>query len=45
LRLKKDINERHKGNKFRIWATQRLREYIVKGFALDDERLKRRGGG
>jgi Virulence protein len=30
---------------FRIWATQRLREYIVKGFAMDDERLKRRGGG
>ena len=26
--------------KFRIWATQRLREYIVKGFVLDDERLK-----
>ena len=26
--------------RFRIWATQRLREYIVKGFALDDERLK-----
>jgi hypothetical protein len=25
---------------FRIWATQRLREYIVKGFVLDDERLK-----
>ncbi len=25
---------------FRIWATQKLREYIVKGFALDDERLK-----
>ncbi|MDX9792524.1 MAG: virulence RhuM family protein [Kiritimatiellia bacterium] len=25
---------------FRIWATQRLREYIVKGFTLDDERLK-----
>lgn len=25
---------------FRIWATQRLREYIVKGFLLDDERLK-----
>jgi hypothetical protein len=24
---------------FRIWATQRLREYIVKGFVLDDERL------
>src|ERR1035438_8191994 len=30
---------------FRIWATQRLREYIVKGFAMDDERLKQRGGG
>jgi hypothetical protein len=26
--------------KFRMWATQRLREYIVKGFVLDDERLK-----
>lgn len=26
--------------KFRIWATQRLREFIVKGFVLDDERLK-----
>jgi len=26
--------------KFRIWATQRLQEYIVKGFVLDDERLK-----
>lgn len=25
---------------FRIWATQRLREYIVKGFVMDDERLK-----
>ncbi len=25
---------------FRIWATQRLKEYIVKGFALDDERFK-----
>src|ERR1039457_7562016 len=30
---------------FRIWATQRLKEYIVKGFAMDDERLKRVGGG
>lgn len=30
----------HRGTQFRIWATQRLREYIVKGFALDDERLK-----
>lgn len=26
--------------RFRIWATQKLREYIVKGFVLDDERLK-----
>ena len=26
--------------RFRQWATERLREYIVKGFALDDERLK-----
>jgi hypothetical protein len=34
----------HRGTQFRIWATQRLREYIVKGFALDDERLKRAGG-
>ena len=34
-----------RGTQFRIWATQRLREYIVKGFALDDERLKRAGGG
>ena len=30
---------------FRIWATQRLREYIVKGFTLNDERLKEAGGG
>ena len=30
---------------FRQWATARLREYIVKGFAMDDERLKGRGGG
>jgi hypothetical protein len=29
---------------FRIWATQRLREYIVKGFTMDDERLKGEGG-
>lgn len=28
-----------RGTQFRIWATQRLREYIVKGFVLDDERL------
>ncbi len=35
----------HRGTQFRIWATQRLREYIVKGFTLDDERLKQTGGG
>ena len=28
------------GTQFRIWATQRLREYIIKGFALNDERFK-----
>jgi hypothetical protein len=28
------------GSRFRIWATQRLKEYIVKGFALNDERFK-----
>ena len=33
----------HRGTQFRIWATGRLREYIIKGFALDDERLKRAG--
>lgn len=31
--------------KFRIWATERLKEYIVKGFTMDDERLKQMGGG
>jgi hypothetical protein len=30
----------HRGTQFRIWATRRLREYIIKGFTLDDERLK-----
>lgn len=35
----------HRGTQFRIWATQRLREYLIKGFTLDDERLKRAGGG
>lgn len=30
----------HRGTQFRIWATRRLREYIIKGFALDDERLQ-----
>lgn len=33
------------GTKFRIWATQRLKEYLVKGFTMDDERLKNLGGG
>ena len=32
-----------RGTQFRIWATQRLREYLVKGFAMDDERLKEAG--
>ena len=32
-----------RGTQFRIWATQRLKEYIVKGFVLDDERLKQGG--
>ncbi|MEW6078389.1 MAG: virulence RhuM family protein [Thermodesulfobacteriota bacterium] len=31
--------------RFRIWATQRLKEYIVKGFTLNDERLKEPEGG
>ncbi len=31
------------GTQFRIWATQRLKEYIIKGFTLDDERLKQGG--
>jgi hypothetical protein len=35
----------HRGTQFRIWATQRLREYIVKGFAMNDELLKEAGGG
>lgn len=30
---------------FRIWATQRLREYLIKGFIMDDDRLKGEGGG
>ncbi len=34
-----------RGTQFRIWATQRLREFIVKGFILDDDRLKEAGGG
>ena len=31
--------------RFRQWATERLKEYIVKGFTLDDDRLKKLGGG
>lgn len=33
------------GTRFRQWATQRLREYIVKGFTMNDEFLKNAGGG
>ena len=32
------------GTQFRIWATQKLKEYIIKGFTMDDERLKQGGG-
>lgn len=32
-----------RATQFRMWATQRLKEYIIKGFALDDERLKQGG--
>lgn len=35
----------HRGTQFRIWATERLSEYLIKGFAMDDARLKRAGGG
>jgi len=30
----------HRGTQFRKWATERLKEYLVKGFTMDDERLK-----
>lgn len=33
------------GTKFRQWATDRLREYIIKGFTMNDELLKEAGGG
>lgn len=33
------------GTQFRIWATERIKEYIVKGFTMNDERLKELGGG
>lgn len=34
-----------RGTQFRIWATERLREYIVKGFTMNDDLLKKAGGG
>lgn len=34
----------YRGTQFRQWATERLSEYIVKGFAMDDERLENPGG-
>ena len=34
-----------RGTQFRTWATERLEEYLVKGFTMDDERLKGNGGG
>jgi hypothetical protein len=34
-----------RGTHFRQWATARLREYIIKGFTMDDEKLKGTGGG
>jgi hypothetical protein len=34
----------HRGTQFRIWATQRLREYLVKGFTMDDEWLETQQG-
>jgi hypothetical protein len=35
----------YRGVQFRIWATQVLKEYLIKGFALNDDLLKRAGGG
>jgi putative DNA-binding protein len=35
----------HIATKFRIWATQRIKEYIIKGFVIDDNRLKQNAGG
>ena len=32
-----------RGTQFRIWATERMKEYMIKGFTMDDERLKRQG--
>ena len=33
----------HRGTQFRIWATEQLREYLIKGFVLNDEKLKETG--
>jgi hypothetical protein len=33
-----------RGTQFRIWATERLREYLIKGFAMNDDLLKQGGG-
>jgi hypothetical protein len=35
----------HRGVKFRQWATKRLNEYLIKGFTMNDELLKKAGGG
>jgi len=35
----------HRGTQFRIWATQRLKEYIIKGFTMNDDLLKKAGDG
>ena len=34
-----------RGTQFRIWATKRLNEYIIKGFTMNDDLLKKAGGG
>lgn len=34
-----------RGTQFRIWATERLKEYLIKGFIMNDELLKKAGGG
>ena len=35
----------HRGVQFRIWASEIIKEYMKKGFAMDDARLKKLGGG
>ncbi len=34
-----------RGVQFRMWATQTLKEYLIKGFVMNDDLLKRAGGG